>query len=132
MATFEPITSNWLSGAFQQMMEDDAELTEAYGWADYPSDMEGEGNWVDLYLTEDEEHPVGRLWMNPDSGDIGLIALRWGNTDYLTKIALELREYKRHGVTIFQAYDQIKGEYFAVEEQTGELKEAKVKVASTQ
>jgi hypothetical protein len=107
-------------------MRDDPELMKAYGWDDYPSDLAGEGNWVDLFLDETDDHPVGRLWINPDSGDIGLIALQHTNITYASKVALELREFAHHGVGPRLAYDYIKDDYYCGEEQTGELKEANV------
>jgi hypothetical protein len=56
--TFQPITQNWLTAAWDKFVEDDPELENAYGYADYPSEMYGEGNWIDLYLTDSDEFPV--------------------------------------------------------------------------
>jgi hypothetical protein len=43
----------------------------------------------------------------------------------LTKIALELREFNHNGVNPMQAYDYIKRDYFANEEETGDLADAR-------
>lgn len=128
MTTFQPIGANWLTASWDDFIREDTELDQARGWPEYPSDMTGEGNWVDLYLTETEDFPVGRLWINPDSGDIGLEPLQFGNITYLTKIACELREFNHHGVSARSAYDYIKQGYFAEDESTGELTEAKVEI----
>jgi hypothetical protein len=121
MTTFQPLTPNWLSASWDQFVADDPELQDAYGYDDYPSVLGGEGNWVDLYLTLSDEHPVGRLWISPESSDIGLLELPNSNTDHATRIALTLRELNHHGVSVFRAYDYAKSMYFAGEEQTGDL-----------
>ena|SRR6516165_513137 len=126
MTTFQPITPNWLTAAWDQFAASDPELEQAYGWPDFPSDRSGEGNWIDLYLTETDDFPIGRLWINPDTQNIGLIPLPDGNISYQTKIALELREYKHHRTDPLTAYDQIKSEYFGTQEETGNLKSAGV------
>ena len=130
MTTFQPITPNWLTPAFDDFVDADPELQLAFDYADYPSDMSGEGNWIDLFLTPSDEHPVGRLWINPDTGSIGLQALPGGNITYATKVALELREFHHNGVDAIRTYDFLKGQYFANEEQTGDLKGAKVENGS--
>lgn len=121
MSTFQPITPNWLTAAWDQFVMDDPELQDAYGYTDYPSDLAGEGNWIDLYLDESDNFPVGRLWINPESGDIGLQELPDGNISHATKIALTLREFNKHEVSARLAYNFVKNEYFAGEEQTGDL-----------
>lgn len=126
MSTFQPITPNWLTAAFDQFVADDPELPMAYDYTDYPSEMSGEGNWLDLFLDETERFPVGRLWINPETGNIGLEELKYGNISHLTKIALELREYHYHDVDPLQAYSNIRSNYYADEEQTGELADAKI------
>jgi hypothetical protein len=123
--TFQPITPNWLTAGWDQFTADDPELQLAYDWSDYPSDRSGEGNWTDLYLDESDEFPVGRLWINPDTENIGLQALPQGNISYLTKIALELREFRHNGADPLTAYEYIKRDYFAGEEQTGDLADAR-------
>lgn len=124
--TLQPITPNWLTAAWDQFVAEDPELQQAYDWPDYPSEMSGEGNWLDLYLTPTDDFPVGRLWLNFDTENIGLELLPQGNINYATKIALELREYHHHGVNAINAYSQIRNDYYADEEQTGELSSAKV------
>lgn len=124
MTTFQPITPNWLTAAWDEFVRDDPELQDAYGYEDYPSDAGGEGNWIDLFLTNGDDFPVGRLWINPESNDIGLMELPDGNINHATKVALTLREFHHHGVSPLQAYDFIKNEYFCGEEQTGDLADA--------
>lgn len=131
MTTFQPVTPNWLTGAFDQFVVDDPDIIDAYGWDDYRSEMSGEGNWVDMFLDEAGEFPVGRIWFSPDTSDIGLELLPEGNLTWLTKSALELREFSKRGVSIFQAYEYVKRDYFCGEEQHGELTEAKVKIDDT-
>jgi len=126
MSTFQPIRFSWLSASFDNFVQDDPELPHAYDYQDYPSEQTGEGNWVDLYLTEDDSNPVGRLWLNPDTENIGIEPLKGGNTDYLTKIALELREFNYNGVSALQAYDFIRRQYYAGVAETGELADAKI------
>lgn len=121
MSTFQPMTPNWLSASWDQFVADDPELQDAYGYSDYPSELGGEGNWVDLFLDESDDHLVGRLWVNPESSDVGLQELPGSNTDHATKVALTLREFNHHGVSVLQAYEFIKNEYFCGEEQTGDL-----------
>jgi hypothetical protein len=125
--TFLPITPNWLTGAWDQFIAEDPELEYAYDYANYPSDMYGEGNWIDLYLTDSDEFPIGRLWINPETENIGLQALPQGNISYLTKIALELREFRHNGVDPLTAYEYIKRDYFAGEEQAGDLADAQAR-----
>lgn len=124
MPTVEPITPNWLTAAWDQFVADDPELQVAYDYADYPSDMTGEGNWVDLYLDPTDRFPVGRAWINPETDNIGLLALSNSNIDHLTKSALQLREFNYHGVPALTAYDFILNDYYAGEQQTGELADA--------
>lgn len=126
MATFQPITPNWLTPAFDDFTDTDPELQLAYDYADYPSDMSGEGNWTDMFLTPSDEFPVGRLWINPETNNIGLEALPNGNITYATKVALELREFHHNGVDAMRTYDFLKDQYFAGEEQSGDLADAKV------
>jgi hypothetical protein len=71
---FKPITANWLSPAFDHLIFLYPELMVAYKLLDYPGAMEGEDNWIDLYLDEQGEHPVGRLWVNPENDGCG-----WAN-----------------------------------------------------
>lgn len=124
MSTFQPIRFSWLSASFDNFVQDDPELAVAYDYPDYPSEQSGEGNWIDLYLDATDEQPVGRLWINPDTENIGLEPLKGGNTDYLTKIALELREFNFNGVSALQAYDFIRQQYYAGVTETGELSES--------
>jgi hypothetical protein len=124
MPTAEPITPNWLSASWDNFVENDPTLQDAYDLRDYPSNQIGEGNWVDLYLTDSEEFPVGRLWINPDTENIGINTLPGSNIDHLTKCALELRQLRAAGCDVFQAYDYIKSQYYAGEEETGELADA--------
>lgn len=124
--TFQPITPNWLSATFDQFMANDPELVAAYDYPDYPSEMTGEGNWVDIYVTETNDFPIGRLWVNPETDNIGLEQLEYSNPTYLTRLALELRELNYHDVPVLQAYDFIRSAYFANEQDTGDLANAKV------
>jgi hypothetical protein len=128
MSTFQPQTPGWLSPAWDQFYMDDPELQEAYGYPDYPSDMTGEGNWIDMFLDVAGQFPVGRLWLAPDTGSVGLEAVLNGDQTWLTKAALELREFNKHNVGIFSAYDYIKAGYYCGEEQTGDLKDARVNI----
>jgi hypothetical protein len=130
MSTFQPITPNWLTAAWDGFVKDDPELQDAYDYQEYPSDLGGEGNWVDLYLTNTNEVPVGRLWINPETENIGLQELQFGNISYLTKIALELREFAHNGVSVLQAYDFIRKQYYADEQQTGDLATARIEASA--
>lgn len=123
MTTFQPLRSNWLSAGFDQFVQDDPTLPEAYGYSDYPSDMLGEGNWIDLFLDDSDRFPVGRLWSDLES-NVGLIELRSCNTSYLTKSALELRQLQNAEVHPINAYNFIREQYYCGEEQTGELADA--------
>ena len=124
MSTFQPLGVVTQVAAWDEFVRDDPELANAFGYEDYPSDLGGEGNWVDLYLDTSDEFPVGRLWINPESSDVGLIELPNGNINHATKVALTLREFNHHGVSPLQAYDFIKREYYCGEEQTGDLADA--------
>lgn len=126
MTTFQPITPNWLTAAWDAFIEADPELQDAYGYDDYPSDLGGEGNWIDMFLDTTDDHPVGRLWINPESSDIGLQELPNGNINHATKVALTLREFNHHGVSPLQAYSFVKNEYYCGEEQTGDLADVTV------
>lgn len=126
MSTFQPITPNWLAGAWDQFVRDDPELELAYDYEDYPSDMTGEGNWIDLFLTVTDEFPVGRLWLNFETENIGLEQLQDSNINHATKVALTLRELHHHDVNAIRAYEFIRNEYFAGQELTGELSDAVV------
>lgn len=130
MTTFQPITPNWLSGAWDAFIQDDPELQAAYDYPEYPSELYGDGNWLDLYLTATDDHPIGRLWVAPETDNIGLQELRGGNTDHLTRIALQLREFSYHGVSVLQAYDFIRRQYYADEQQTGDLANARIEVSA--
>jgi hypothetical protein len=130
MSTFQPITPNWLTGVWDEFIKDDPELQNAYDYTDYPSDLGGEGNWVDLYLTDSNEFPVGRLWVNPETENIGLQELQFGNISYLTKIALQLREFNYHEVGVLPAYDFIRNQYYADEQQTGDLANARIEASA--
>jgi len=126
MSTFQPITPNWLSASWDDFNKEDSELIEAYDWPDYPDVMEGEGNWIDLYLDSGGKTLVGRLWVCPESQCIGLEQMPNGNATWLTKAALNLREFYRHDVGVLSAYDFIKEDYYCGEEQTGDLSDAAV------
>ena len=130
MTTFQPATPNWLSAAWDTFSAEDPSLQGAYDLRDYPSNQSGEGNWVDMYLTEDESNPIARLWVNPDTENIGLILLPASNVDYATKCALELRQLRDAKVDATAAYSYIKQQYFAGEEQTGELEDANAGTAT--
>ncbi|UOW92894.1 hypothetical protein SEA_LEOPARD_16 [Mycobacterium phage Leopard] len=130
MPTVEPITPNWLSATWDRLSADDPSLQAAYDLRDYPSEQSGEGNWIDLYLTESDDHPVGRLWLNPDTENIGLIMLPGSNIDYITKAALELRQLRAANVDVFQAYTYIKSQFYAHAEQTGDLADASIGAAT--
>jgi hypothetical protein len=119
---------NWLTESFINMVNEDPELIDAYEYDDYPNDMTGEGNWIDLYLTESDEHPVGRLWVNPETQNAGVMPLQNSNADHLTRVALELREFAHHEVDATDAYDIIRGYYYAHQQKTGELADADTKV----
>jgi hypothetical protein len=110
-----------LTAAWDQFSENDPELEQAYDWPDFPSDRTGEGNWIDLYLTDSDEFPVGRLWINPETENVGLEELKWGNTDHLTRIALQLRDCHHRGLSPLEAFEYVKGEYCCGAMQTGSL-----------
>lgn len=124
MTTFQPITPNWLTAVWDQFVADDPELQQAYDYTDYPSEMSGEGNWLDMYLTPGDEFPVGRLWLNFETENIGLQQLPNGNISYATKVALELREFHNAGVSPILVYAHIRNDYYCGVEQTGELAQA--------
>jgi hypothetical protein len=128
MTTFQPQTPNWLSPSWDDMYKEDPELIEAYGYPDYPDKMTGEGNWIDLFLDAGGQTPVGRLWIGPDAQTIGLEQVQNGNVTWLTKSALNLREFNKHGVGIFSAYDFVKNDYYCGEEKTGDLSDARVSI----
>lgn len=130
MTTFQPITPNWLTASWDEFTKEDPELQDAYNYPEYPSELGGEGNWLDLYITDTDEFPVGRLWINPETENIGLQELQYGNISHLTRIALELRELNYHGVSALQAYDFIRGQYFAGEQDTGDLAKARIEVSA--
>jgi hypothetical protein len=119
-----PPTPNWLGPAFDSFVQADPELIQAYDWPDYPGDMAGEGNWLDLYIDANGANPVGRLWVNPDKSVVGISFLEGGNLTYYTKACLELREMFHHEVTPLMAFDFIKQQFFAGEQQSGELANA--------
>lgn len=125
---FKPITANWLSPAFDHLIFPYPELMVAYKVPDYPGAMEGEGNWIDMYLDEKGEHPVGRLWVNPENDGCGVQALPASHLDYVTRDALRLRVFHALDVWVLEAFDRIKAQYYAGETQTGDLAEAYVPV----
>lgn len=124
MTTFQPMTPNWLSGGWDQMVKDDPELELAYNYEDYPSEMSGEGNWMDLYLTTSNEFPICRVWLNPETENIGVQYLPGGNDTHATRIALQLREFNHNGVDAIRAFDFVTKQYYAGNWKTGELSEA--------
>ena len=131
MSTFQPLTPNWLSDGFAMIVADEPTLPDAYGLTDYPSDQTGEGNWIDMYLTDNsDQFPVGRLWVGTDTENIGLSELPGSNLDHLTRCALELRQLNEANVSVLQAFDYIKGLYYADAWHTGDLNEAMVPVDS--
>jgi hypothetical protein len=95
--TFKPISAKWLSPAFDHLIYPYPELMVAYKLPDYPGAMEGESNWIDMYLDEEREHPVGRLWVNPENDGCGVVALPVSDLTYLTRDALRLRVF--HALT---------------------------------
>lgn len=119
-----PPYPKWLGPTFGDWCQEDPELLEAYEWPDYSGTMTGEGNWVDLFITQTDDFPIGRLWISPDQECVGMLPLPGGNQDYMTKSILELRELLHHEVDAFRAYDYIKNQYYADEEQTGDLSDA--------
>lgn len=125
-----PPMPKWLGPTFDQFAQQDPQLIEAYEWDDYPGEIKGEGNWIDLYLTPGDDYPVGRLWLSPDQEACGLMPLPNCNHDHMTRIILELRELHTNGVDAFAAYAYAKDQYYAGEEQTGELRDARDGAAS--
>lgn len=118
-----PPFPKWLGPSFDQWSQQDPELIPAYDWPDYPGEPTGEINWVDLYLDEAGKYIVGRLWISPDAGSVGVAPVEGGNFDYITKSILELREMYRHDVSVFSAYDYVKAQYYCGEEETGDAKD---------
>lgn len=119
--TFKPIPPNWLSPGFTQICEAEPELVSAYDLPDYPGRMTGEGDWADLYLDDAGEFPVGRLWVAPEIDSIGVEELPGSNTDHLTRIALQLRNFNRQGVPPLNAFAHIMGEYATANVGFGDL-----------
>lgn len=120
----------WLSGpTFHQWVLEDKELLSAYDWPDYPGEMVGDGNWVDVFVTETDDFIIGRLWVNPEANSVGLEFIEGGDLLHFAKAALTLREFYHHGVDALQAYEYIKREFYCGEEETGELKDAVLSAA---
>lgn len=107
MSTFQPTSPNWLGPGFSIITEAEPELIAAYNMPDYPSEDTGEGDWVDLYLDAAQQHTVGRLWVAPEENSIGLIELPGSNTDHLTRIALQLRDFQYNDVPVMNAWQYI-------------------------
>jgi hypothetical protein len=123
--TFQPATANWLSPGFEQILKNEPELFAAYEYPDYPDDMSGDGDWVDLYLDDTGNDPVGRLWFAPDTDSVGVMSVPSGNGDHFTRIQLQLRDFHHQGLVPAGAFDFVRNDYFASEVRTGDLADAR-------
>lgn len=125
--TFQPMRGSWLSPGFDRILADEPELLMAYNLDDYPDDMSGEGDWVDMYLDNAGKFVVGRLWVSADNNSIGCEALPdGGNMDHLTRVALQLRQFNQEHVPVLVTFDFIKSQYQCGPTNTGDLKNAEV------
>lgn len=107
-------------------MEAESELLRVYELPDYPGDMSGDGDWIDLFLDLTDEHPVGRLWISPKNNGCGTIAAELCNMDHATRVCLQLRDFQHHGLSALQAFDCVKDEYYCTQTETGDLADAKI------
>ena len=124
--TFQPMRGSWLSPGFDNILADEPDLLLAYELPDYPREMSGEGDWVDLYLDADGKFPVGRLWMSPDNNSMGCeILADGGNMDHLTRVALQLRQFNEVDAHPISAFEFVKDQYQCGPINTGDLVKAK-------
>lgn len=100
----KPIDPRWLSAGFDKLATD--EILAAYELADYPGLLAGEGFWCDLFADEKLQWPIGRLWTDRLNG-CGLLWLPRMNADHYTHQALQLRLYRREGLSASEAFDRI-------------------------
>jgi hypothetical protein len=125
--TFKPASANWLSPGFEIILKNEPELFDAYEYPDYPGAMIGDGDWVDLFLDDTGNDPVGRLWFAPDTNGVGVEPLPACNGDHFTRIQLRLRDFHHQGLVPANAFDFVKGEYYCGVVQTGNLTDARAK-----
>lgn len=99
-----PIPTKWLSEGFDRLAT--PEILAAYDLPDYPGPLAGEGFWCDLYLDEAKEWTIGRLWTNLADA-CGLLWMPQMDADLYTQQALQIRLYRKEGLSAKEAFDRI-------------------------
>lgn len=99
-----PIPSRWLSQGFDELATPD--IIAAYDLPDYPGELAGEGFWCDLFFDEAHDWAIGRLWTDRRQG-CGLLWLPRMDADVYTQQALQIRLYRRDGLSAQDAFDRI-------------------------
>lgn len=114
------IPSRWLSPAMDDVFAAEPELIGAYDLEPYPSEMNGEGDWMMLY--KDDGEPFAIIWYSAETQSVGIeLGHNCYDTDLLTTENLRLRIYHNEGKSASEAYQEIASRYNASGEQTMDL-----------